>query len=167
MKLPRTRPVIRRPPRDVPLPSHPEQREALAHERAVAELGVRRGIGRSARLLEGRQQRLAPAIADLVEEPPVAPRGVDWLQHVEVRAGLHLARGIPWGECEVDDAGVSRVVRIEREVRSRRAERPPVHDDLTPFDAQANDVGLGDRGGQRERENEYGGCAHGGSCPPS
>ena len=92
----------------VPLPSHPEQREALAHERAVAELRFFCRVGRPGRLLKGLQQRLATAVADLIEQPAVAPAGIDRLQHVEIGARLDLAARVARRQLEVDNLAVSR-----------------------------------------------------------
>ena len=76
MKLPRTRPVIGLPFSvaigisirivralgHVPLPSHPEQREPLPHQRAVAELRLGRRIGRAAAFWKVASMLLPPRL---------------------------------------------------------------------------------------------------------
>jgi len=149
-----------RPFRHVPLPSHPEEREALPHQRAVAELGVACRVGGSGGLLKRREHRLAPAVADLVEQPAVAAARVDRFQHVEVGGRLHLATRIPRPERQIDDGAIAWKTRIEAEVdladeffvRAGGAERAAVEDDFAPLDAQTGDARFGDRGDERQHQ---------------
>ena len=139
-----------RPLGNVPLPSHPEQREALTHEPAVAEVGVGRRIER--------RGGFAAAVADFVEQAAIAARGIDRLQHVEIGARFHLAARVARRERQVDDHRVAREIRIDAEVdfadellvRSRGAELAAVQHDLAALDAQANDARL--RGGRHDHD---------------
>ena len=129
MKLPRTQPVIGWPlfggdrnvhPHaafgHVPLPSHPEQREALAHQRAVAELRRGRRIRGVRGVLEHRQNPLGAAIAGFVEQAAVAARRIDRLQEIEVRRELDEPLRVLRREMQIDDAPILRQRGIEREV---------------------------------------------------
>ena len=128
-------------------------------KRAVAELGLLRRIGESGCFLERLQQRLAAAVADLVEQPAVAAARIDRLQHVEVGAGLDLAARVARRELEIDDFAVARQGRIEAEVdladelfvRTGGAERAAVQDHLAPLDAQPHDAGASVTRGAGER----------------
>ena len=136
---------------DVPLPSHPEQHEALAHQRAVAEFRLACRIGGSDRLLKGGEHRLAAAVADLIKESSVAPPRVCWLEQIEVGAELDLAPRTAWSELQIDDPVVAGKLRIEGEVhladqffvRSGCSERTAAEDGLAPLDAQPHDARFG------------------------
>ena len=139
--------------RHVPLPSHPEQGEALTHEGAVAELRFLRRIRRAGGLLERLQQRLPAAVADLVEQPAVAAVRIDRFQQVEIGARLDLASRVARRQPQIDDVVIARQLGIEAEVdladqllvRPRRAERAAVENQLPPLDAQPHHPGFGDR----------------------
>ena len=145
---------------DVPLPSHPEQGEALAHQCTVAEFRVGLRIGRTGRFLKRREHALAAAVADLVEQPAVAARRIDRLEHVEVGARLDLAGSISRRELQVDDHLVARQIRIEPEVdladelfvRTRGAEGAAVEHDLAALDAQPHDARVRSRSEQHQHQ---------------
>ena len=189
MKLPRTSPVIgstagggdrnRHPHpsrRYVPLPSHPQQREALPHERAVAELRGGGRIGRVGGVLEDRQDPLAAAVAGLVEEAAVAAPRIHRFQQVEVRRELDQALRVLRGAIEVDDGAVLRQPRVEREVHpadeflvgAGGTERRAVQHRLAADDLEAGHAGVGRRHQQRghdHRKKTSGQAQHGDSHP--
>ena len=128
----------------VPLPSHPEEREALTHERAVAELRLGRRIGAAGRFLKCGEHRLAAAVADFVEQPAVAAPRVDGHEQVEVSAELDLAIRVARRELQIDDVRIAGEIRIEREVDladdllvgADGAERAAAENRLAPLDAE-------------------------------
>ena len=134
----------------IPLPSHPQQREALPHQRPVAELRLGGRIERRRGLLEGDQHRLAATIADLVEQPAVAAPRIDRFQQVEVGARLDLAPPVARPQFEIDDEGIGWRFGIEREVdaadqllvRPGRAEWPAGEHHFAPIDPQPDDARL-------------------------
>ena len=148
--------------RHVPLPSHPRQREALIHQRAVAEFGGCGRIGGARRALECDENPLGAAIAGLVEQPAVAARGIDGLQQIEVGAHLDAPARVARREREIDDALVLRKIRIQLDddraddlfVRPRGAERLAAEYDLTPRDLEPRHVRPRRRRPRQQRDPE-------------
>ena len=149
--------------RHVPLPAHPEQREALRHERPVAELRLGRRVVGASRLLEHGEDALRAAIAGLVEQPAVAARRIDRLQQVEIRRGLDQPARVDGGEREIDDALVARRLRVEGEmdapddffVGTGGAESAAAEHRLAARDLETGDAALRHRGkGQEDRHDE-------------
>ena len=80
--------------RRIGIPAGPDDRPAPAHREAVADIGHRPRIVHALRAVgDVAEQHLAAAIVDLVEDAPVALRGVLGPQHEEIRRVFdHAAR---------------------------------------------------------------------------
>src|SRR5262249_23037614 len=105
--------------RNVKLPSDPNQREPLPHQEAIAKLGVANGSGRTARVVEERDQRLSAAVGDLNQGGSIASIRLFRSEDVQIGGKLYLATltarsfvkvydnpvvGILWIDFEVDFA---------------------------------------------------------------
>ena len=129
----------------VPLPAHPEEREAAPHERTVSKVLSGCWVCRSTRLLEGLENSLAATVPRFVEESTVTAARIHRLQEVEVSAELDFAAHVSRCELQVDNDVVFGQVGIELEmsdahellVRSSEAKRSAVEDDLAPLDFES------------------------------
>src|SRR5262249_9175460 len=79
------------PRRNVKLPSDPNQREPLPHQEAIAKLGVANGSGRTARVVEERDQRLSAAVGDLNQGGSIASIRLFRSEDVQIGGKLYLA----------------------------------------------------------------------------
>ena len=101
---------------DVDLPSDPHQRVAVAHQQAVAEIGVGGRIVAWRGPIEPSQQRSTATVRDLEQQNAVALRRIRRAKHIEVGREAHAAIRITWRVIQIDDAGVVRIGRIQREL---------------------------------------------------
>ena len=114
--------------RHVALPPAPHQREAAAHQEAVA------GVARMAalrRAVQSRHDRLVAAVGHVVDQPAIAARNVNRLQNAELGLILDVAACIARRLVQIDDAGVQRMCWIE--LAERRAMQPFIGTDRTEF----------------------------------
>ena len=164
MKLPRTSPVIGWPlsvaigisirmrPAAGTSHCHPIQssEKPWRISAPLPNSASRRRIRRSRRLLEGRQNALAAAVAGLVEQTAVALARIDRLQHVEVGGDFDQALRVSRRELQIDDDVVGGKVGIEGEVdladeflvRRRRRRTAGREHDFAALDAQPGDAGV-------------------------
>ena len=103
--------------RRIELPPHPQQREALLHQEAVAHVRVRRGIQAPVGVVVEAEHALAAAIRDFVQHGAVAAPDLFRLDQIEVRRELHASARVSRGLVDVGDDLVG-VVRKDR-LRSR------------------------------------------------
>ena len=101
---------------DVELPPDPDQRVALLHEIAIAEVCGGRRITAGRRPVEPSQQTLAPAIGHFEEQHAVAARAVNRSKHVQVGREPDLPGGVTRRQSQVDDRRVAGIRWIEREL---------------------------------------------------
>ena len=119
------------PLRRVELPSNPQQRETLLHQKTVAHVGQRRWIEAARRVVEESEHPLAAAVRHFVEQRAVATLDSFWLDEEEVGRELDLAGRIARRVVDVRDDAVRRQRGIDGEedlagellVRTGRAER--------------------------------------------
>ncbi|PYQ87699.1 MAG: hypothetical protein DMG03_05180 [Acidobacteria bacterium] len=103
------------PLRRVELPSHPQQRETLLHQKTVAHVGQRRWIEAARRVVEESEHPLAAAVRHFVEQRAVATLDSFWLDEEEVGRELDLAGRIARRVVDVRDDAVRRQRRIDGE----------------------------------------------------
>ncbi len=147
----------------VELPAEPDQREALTHQEAVAEVRLLGRIDRAASLIEQGKHALAAAVRDLHQQRPVALRRILRTEHVEVRGEGDLSPLVGCGSADIDDRAVESVVRGDGEVdraddllvATGKAEGLAVEDVLALLDLHSGDSRLGNRReGNEEQQGE-------------
>ena len=149
------------PLRHVELPADPQQREALAHQEAVAHLGGRGRIEAAARVVEESEHAFAAAIGDLIEHRAVAAPDRLRLDHVEVGRELDLARRVSRRLVEIGHDAVRRQRRIHGEedlsrqllVRTGGAEGLAADEIAARLHIDADDLGERRRGGDQEQQD--------------
>jgi hypothetical protein len=100
---------------NVVLPAEPDQREPVAHQKAVAQVGGRHRVAAPGGTpVEITHHRLATPVGDLHQGGTVAPPRIDRAQDVEIGRVLHPAVLAPGRLVQIDDPCISRVGRIER-----------------------------------------------------
>ena len=109
MNLHRHRPIL-----TIELPADPDEREAEAHQEAIAEIVFGRRIGRAA-AIEAVQHDLVAAIEDVDERGAVAARRLG-PEDVEIGGELDASGRVDRRLVEIDDQAVARILRIDREV---------------------------------------------------
>ena len=103
-------------PRHVELPADPDEREALAHQEAVAEsASVDRSADAAARL-NPVSTVLRPRLTMSIERDAVALRRVLRLEDLEIGGELDQPGGVARRLVEIGDDPVARVRRIDDEV---------------------------------------------------
>ena len=150
--------VHAKPVRGVELPAHPEQREALPHQEAVAHLRRRARVDASGRVVEEAQHPLPAAIGHLVEDGAVAARDVFRLDEEEVRGELHFPGGVARRLVQVGDDAVGRQGWIDSEedlpgellIGTRGAEGLAADEIAARLHLDAHDL----RGRRRRRDDE-------------
>jgi hypothetical protein len=108
----------------------------VPHQETVAEVLRGRRVGHADRAVEHPERDLPTAVGNVEQESPLAARGIDGPQQIEICGGLHQPLGAPRRQPDVRDGPVRRVCWIEAEakhpddllVRARRTERPAVQD---------------------------------------
>ena len=116
--------------RHVALPPAPHQREAVAHQEAVA------GVARMAalrRAVQSRHDRLVAAVGHVVHQPAIAARDIERLQDAELGLILDVAARIARRLVQIDDAGIQRMRGIQ--FAERRAVQPFIGTDRAEFRA--------------------------------
>ena len=102
--------------RHVELPADPHDREALPHQQAVAELGVRRQVAGRGGAVESGEDGPAAAVDDVDERDAVPVGRVLRLEDREVGAELDEPGGVARRLVEIGDDLVARALGIDDEV---------------------------------------------------
>src|SRR3954447_21068857 len=102
--------------RYIELPSDPYKGVALAHEEAVAEIGLVGWIGHLRSAVELLDDIFAPAIEDIEQCDAVAARHVLRSNHIEIGRKGYMPRGITGGFLDIDDGDVAGMRGIDRKV---------------------------------------------------
>jgi hypothetical protein len=94
------------PARHVVLPADPRHREALTHQKTVAEVLGRRGVRHAHRAVEHAEGHLAPTVGDVEQQAAVPTRGIGRAQQVKVALELDPTVGAARRQRKIGDRGV-------------------------------------------------------------